>query len=159
MVNYAGLISVAYSGEFGMLSGTFSPGDRLNNTDMNKTIFSKTLLVLTSVIMLQACDSAEDKTKKMFMCGIAVNELGNRTAKENFDKNRMVIFDGKVPDLSSYDVSRIAEEAREELGMHFPNHRENAKRLIDAYEENYCVDLHKVPQTEQMKLFKKMVDY
>ena len=46
---------------------------------------------MTSVAMLQACDSMEDKVKKVLKCGLAVNELGNSTAKSNFNANRMTL--------------------------------------------------------------------
>ncbi|WP_312772933.1 hypothetical protein [Atlantibacter hermannii] len=126
---------------------------------MEKRQLAKIVLLMTSVAMLQACDSMEDKVKKVLKCGLAVNELGNSTAKSNFNANRMTLFKGDAPHFSSAEIYRIDEEAREELGMDFPNHRENAKRLIEEYEEGYCVDLHKVPETSEIKTLMRIIDF
>jgi len=122
---------------------------------MKRKVFLITLALLT----LQGCDSGEDKVKKFIKCGLAVNELGDETARNNFDKNKSNILDGKAPDLTSYDIARIGSEARDELGTYFPNKRESARRMIDEYEKDYCADTHKVPESEKIEFLKRVIDY
>ena len=119
----------------------------------------KNIILVAMALTLLGCDSGEDKVKKFIKCGLAVKELGDEAARENFDKNKSNILDGKTPDLTSYDISRIGNEARDELGTYFPNKRERARRMIDEYEKDYCVDTHKVPETDKIEFLKRVIDY
>lgn len=109
-------------------------------------------------LLLQGCDSTESKVKKVLMCGIAVDELGNSQARINYKHNLPKMFGGKEPNISSYEITRIAGEAREELYMDFPGKEKNLELLLEEYEEDYCEDLHKEPNTDRVQFVKKVLD-
>jgi len=119
----------------------------------------RTILIITfSSLILQGCDSTETKVKKVLMCGLAVDQLGNSQAKANYSKNLPNMFGGKEPNISSYDITRISGEAREELYMDFPGKQKNLELLLEEYEEDYCEDLHKEPNTDRVQFLKKILD-
>lgn len=87
---------------------------------------------------------------------MAVNEIGNSTAQENYEKNGVTaIFGRSPPHISSYDMMRIGQDARDELWMNGRNRRGEAQRIIEEYEESYCVDIH---QFRMMKILKIKID-
>ena len=116
------------------------------------------LLLSIVALILQGCDSTESKVKKVLMCGLAVDQLGNSQAKANYEKNLSSIFGGKEPNISSYDITRISAEARDELYMDFPGKQKNLELMLEEYEESYCEDLHKEPNTERVQFVKKVLD-
>lgn len=48
-------------------------------------------------------------------------------------------------------MMRIGQDARDELWMNGRNRRGEAQRIIEEYEESYCVDIH---QVRMMKILK-----
>lgn len=118
---------------------------------------SKLLILVAGLVLLQGCDSQETKVKKLLKCGLAVNELGSAQAKENYEKNSMSIFGGSPPNISSYDMMRIGQDARDELWMNGHNSRGEVTKLIEEYEDSYCVDMHKEPKSEIIKKLKVML--
>ncbi|MDF2784202.1 MAG: Uncharacterized protein K0S95_737 [Pantoea eucrina] len=118
----------------------------------------KILIIGFASLVLQGCDSTESKVKKVLMCGIAVDELGNSQARINYKNNIPKMFGGKEPNINSYDIKRIAGEAREELYMDFPGKEKNLELLLEEYEEGYCEELHKQPNTDRVQFVKKVLD-
>lgn len=118
----------------------------------------KIVIIIAGVFVLQGCDSQEAKVKKLLKCGLAVNEIGNSLAQENYEKNGVTaIFGRSPPHISSYDMMRIGQDARDELWMNGRNRRGEAQRIIEEYEESYCVDIHQVPDDENIKKLKLML--
>lgn len=115
---------------------------------------SKIVIIVAGLVLLQGCDSQETKVKKLLKCGLAVNQLGSAQAKENYEKNGVSIFGGSPPNISSYDMMRIGQDARDELWMNGRNSRGEVKKLIEEYEESYCADMHKVPNDEKIERLK-----
>lgn len=48
----------------------------------------KIVIIIAGLFILQGCDSQETKVKKLLKCGLAVNEIGNSLAQENYKKKR-----------------------------------------------------------------------
>ncbi|HHL0036052.1 hypothetical protein U0129_19245 [Enterobacter hormaechei] len=117
----------------------------------------KIVLIAAGLIFLQGCDSQETKVKKYLKCGLAVKQIGSPLAKENYKKNVDALFKDSPPNISSYDMIRIGQDARDELWMNGRNRRGEAQKLIDEYEESYCVDMHQVPDDENIERLKAML--
>ncbi|WJM84720.1 hypothetical protein QUF31_16550 [Dickeya chrysanthemi] len=117
----------------------------------------KIVMISVGLIFLQGCDSQETKIKKLLKCGLAVNQVGSSLAKENYQKNGVSIFGDTPPKISSYDMMRIGQDARDELWMNGRNSKEEMKKLIKEYEEGYCIDMHKVPNDENIGKLKLLL--
>ncbi|GDM23868.1 hypothetical protein [Escherichia coli] len=116
------------------------------------------LLIALIVFLLEACNNQDSKVKKLLKCGISVEQLGNQKAKDNFKKYGVTsIFGNSPPNISSYDMMRLGEEARDELWMYGGNTRGQMERLIETYEEDYCVNIHKVPNDKEIENMKRLL--
>lgn len=118
----------------------------------------KIVIIAVGLVFLQGCDSQDTKVKKLLKCGLAVNEIGSSLAKENYKKNGVsVIFNGSEPNISSYDMMRIGQDARDELWMNGRNNRGQLTKMVEEYEESYCTDIHKVPHDERIENLKMLL--
>jgi hypothetical protein len=88
---------------------------------------------------LQGCDTQETKVKKLLKCGLAVDELGNEHAQDNYKKNSMLFFGTTPPALSHNEMVKIGDKAREELWMDSRNSRGTVQKLLEVYGENIAL--------------------
>lgn len=52
----------------------------------------KIAIIVAGLFILQGCDSQETKVKKLLKCGLAVNEVGNSLAQENYKKMVSLLY-------------------------------------------------------------------
>lgn len=112
---------------------------------------ARTILVLTA-LLLQGCDNNKQHIEDVIKCGYAVQELGNDAAKENYKRNELAAFGGKMPVIDRYQLMRIHEQARQDAGLLSRSERAKLAQLIYEYNATACMAIHRQPPINQQQM-------
>ena len=118
---------------------------------------TRAVIIAFSLLLLQGCDTQETKVKKLLKCGLAVDELGNEHAQDNYKKNSMLFFGTTPPALSHNEMVKIGDKAREELWMDSRNSSGTVQKLLEVYGEKYCIELHQEPNDKNIKMLRQLM--
>ncbi len=80
------------------------------------------------------------KIKDYLECSIAANQLSQYKAMGEMDRNiaRTMV----KSELSSREISQIAQEVRDDMGLYKLNSRGKYNKLVDIYNSRTCQKMH-----------------
>lgn len=90
--------------------------------------------LLCLCFFLTCCDDTDIEVQTI-KCGLAISEVGNEQAKNNF------LTHGNMPHIMA-DIFLLEEKAKDELGMYSDNQQQQRQLIIEEYNSWFCRNIH-----------------